>query len=42
MVYNRNTGFVVFLHPPELYVARKHIVWETGTVSVFRSGEGDT
>jgi hypothetical protein len=38
----RITGFVDFVHSPEFQITRKHNVSETGYVTVFRLGEGDT
>jgi hypothetical protein len=35
------TGFVEFVHRPELYITRKHNDSETGSVCIFRLGEGD-
>jgi hypothetical protein len=38
----RITGFLGFVHLPGILNTRKHNVSETGSISVLRSGEGDT
>jgi hypothetical protein len=38
----RITEFLHFVHRPELYRNRKHSVSETGSVSAFGRGEGNT
>jgi hypothetical protein len=37
----RISGFMDFVHSSEFYITTKHNVSKTGSVSVFKRGEGD-